>query len=363
MWRDQAENSENFNNNKIFVSLNSMSSKLQLNPPGLTVNVKAGIQFHPRVVTKVDKAFDIMCVYMQSFKTVTYPVSVRSVHQTVLIQADSIFKSVWIDFSMIPLNDLTEKAEQPRCKYEVLEGGPAGKPAKTVTIGQALYHKWSCESSSPGQAISSRWLLKWPTRGLSTNVSILDLWCMSVYNCQVDDGTGSSIEILNADGYEVYFSSLPSWHLPHFLITSRCAVDKYILQNLEYQTNLMAGQEAHAFKFADRVVVNFQCSIRIDLKPEGADCPVKQLFPHLMQLLYILGYFSDPNVLHWWKCESHWSGCRTPQCLTTSLISRQQQSWTSEWIPSQFLAPKVIKRQRETSEWFWLCQPIQMGKI
>lgn len=72
---------------------------------------------------------------------------------------------------------------------------------------------------------------------------------MTVHSCYVEDGSGTRVEILTNDG---------------------CAVDKYILNNLEYQSPLAAGQEAHAFKFADKIVINFQCSIRLDIKK--GDC-------------------------------------------------------------------------------------------
>lgn len=47
-----------------------------------------------------------------------------------------------------------------------------------------------------------------------------------------------------------------------------------MLDNLEYGPgDLQAQKEAHAFKFADRVVVNFQCSIRLDIR--DGECPVR----------------------------------------------------------------------------------------
>jgi len=55
-----------------------------------------------------------------------------------------------------------------------------------------------------------------------------------------------------------------------------CEKDQFLLRNLEYGTqtadmrggHLMASQEAHAFKFADRVIVNFQCSIQLEIRGE-----------------------------------------------------------------------------------------------
>jgi hypothetical protein len=53
----------------------------------------------------------------------------------------------------------------------------------------------------------------------------------------------------------------------------RCAIDRYLLDNLEYGPGpLQAQKEAHAFKFGDKTVVNFQCSIRLDIR--DGECPV-----------------------------------------------------------------------------------------
>ena len=78
---------------------------------------------------------------------------------------------------------------------------------------------------------------------------------MVVYDCFVDDTSGDRIQLVDEDG---------------------CALDKNILNNLEYPMDLMAGVEAHVFKYADRPNVYFQCQIRIDIKEPGSDCVVKK---------------------------------------------------------------------------------------
>ncbi|CAD5209461.1 unnamed protein product [Bursaphelenchus xylophilus] len=176
------------------------------NPPGLLISTKVMISFHDEFITKVDRGYEISCFYMEAEKTVTYPVSV----------------------SMASLQPVTQNAEMPRCRYEVLDPFTK-KPVSIVSVGNKLLHRWVCDSGSP------------------------DLWCMTVHSCFVEDGSGTEIVILNDKG---------------------CAIDRYLLDNLEYGPGLLQAQkEAHAFKFADRIVVNFQCSIKLDIKDGECGVP------------------------------------------------------------------------------------------
>uniref|UniRef100_A0A915CCS5 ZP domain-containing protein n=1 Tax=Parascaris univalens TaxID=6257 RepID=A0A915CCS5_PARUN len=128
--------------------------------------------------------------------------------------------------SMRSLEPFTELAEMPRCQYEVVDPLTM-EPLSVVSVGNKLLHKWTCDSTAPS------------------------LWCMTVHSCFVEDGSGTQFVILDDNG---------------------CAVDRYLLDNLEYGPgDLQAQKEAHAFKFADHVVVNFQCSIRLDIR--DGECP------------------------------------------------------------------------------------------
>ncbi|KAK0393102.1 hypothetical protein QR680_000055 [Steinernema hermaphroditum] len=102
----------------------------------------------------------------------------------------------------------------PMCRYEILEGGPHGEPVKFALIGMQVYHKWTCDSETEGN------------------------FCMKVHSCVVDDGKGDAVQLLDDNG---------------------CAKDKFLLNNLEYPTDLMAGQESHVYKYADRSELFFQC--------------------------------------------------------------------------------------------------------
>ncbi|VDN03276.1 unnamed protein product [Thelazia callipaeda] len=163
------------------------------------------ISFHPLFITKVDRAYRVQCFYMEADKTV----------------------STQIEVSEITTAFQTQIVPMPVCRYEILDGGPTGQPIQFATIGQPVYHKWTCDSET------------------------VDTFCAVVHSCFVDDGNGDTVEILNADG---------------------CALDKYLLNNLEYPTDLMAGQEAHVYKYADRSQLFYQCQISITIKEPNSEC-------------------------------------------------------------------------------------------
>uniref|UniRef100_A0A1I8C1J8 ZP domain-containing protein n=1 Tax=Meloidogyne hapla TaxID=6305 RepID=A0A1I8C1J8_MELHA len=109
----------------------------------------------------------------------------------------------------------------------ILEGGPTGQPIQFAIIGQQVYHKWTCDSET------------------------IDTFCAVVHSCTVDDGNGDTVQILNEEG---------------------CALDKFLLNNLEYPTDLTAGQEAHVYKYADRSQLFYQCQISITIKEPHSEC-------------------------------------------------------------------------------------------
>ncbi|VDK27980.1 unnamed protein product [Gongylonema pulchrum] len=180
-----------------------------LNPRGIFVTTTVVISFHPLFVTKVDRAYRVQCFYMEADKTV----------------------STQIEVSEITTAFATQVVPMPICRYEILDGGPSGQPIQFATIGQQVYHKWTCDSET------------------------VDTFCAVVHSCFVDDGNGDKVELLNADG---------------------CALDKYLLNNLEYPTDLMAGQEAHVYKYADRSQLFYQCQISITIKEPNSECPRPQ---------------------------------------------------------------------------------------
>ncbi|VIO92991.1 cuticlin 1 precursor, putative [Brugia malayi] len=135
--------------------------------------------------------------------------------------------STQIEVSEMTTAFQTQVVPMPICRYELLDSGPTGQPIQFAIIGQPIYHKWTCESET------------------------VDTFCAIVHSCFVDDGNGDTVQILNEEG---------------------CALDKYLLNNLEYPTDLMAGQEAHVYKYADRSQLFYQCQITITIKEPNTDC-------------------------------------------------------------------------------------------
>ncbi|CAG9530287.1 unnamed protein product [Cercopithifilaria johnstoni] len=102
--------------------------------------------------------------------------------------------STQIEVQEITTAFFTQVVPMPVCRYEILDGGPTGQPVQYAIVGQPVYHRWTCDSET------------------------VDTFCMLVHSCVVDDGNGDSIELLNENG---------------------CALDKYLLNNLEYPTGII----------------------------------------------------------------------------------------------------------------------------
>lgn len=171
-----------------------------LNPPGVFYRVCAVVQLHPQFVTKVDKTFCASCFYMESVKELTQELGVSVLSST----------EVAISFPM------------PQCQYTIRRGSPSGPEIRFATVGEPVFHVWSCPSDSYG---------------------------MLVQNCYVDDGQGNRILIVDQNG---------------------CGVDRYIMQTPNYNAELnMAFQESHVFKFADKTITRFTCQIKVCIQAGG----------------------------------------------------------------------------------------------
>uniref|UniRef100_A0A1I7UVJ5 ZP domain-containing protein n=1 Tax=Caenorhabditis tropicalis TaxID=1561998 RepID=A0A1I7UVJ5_9PELO len=176
-----------------------------LNPKGTVVRTVVTISFHPLFITKVDRTYNLLCLYKEIETTVSDNIQVEEITTAAI----------------------TENLTMPICSYQILNGGPFGEPVQFGLVGQQVYHKWTCESDYD------------------------DTFCMVVHTCSADDGKNDRVFLIDSNG---------------------CALDKFLLTDLEYPENLLAGQEAHVYKFADRDALFFECQISITVKEPGEEC-------------------------------------------------------------------------------------------
>jgi hypothetical protein len=72
--------------------------------------------------------------------------------------------------SQLTTIEQTSRVPMPTCKYQILDGTEgAGADIRFAFVGQMVYHKWTCETSTT------------------------DTFCMTIYNCYVDDGKGDKV--------------------------------------------------------------------------------------------------------------------------------------------------------------------------
>ncbi|KRY01407.1 Cuticlin-1, partial [Trichinella pseudospiralis] len=190
-------------------------------PAGVFLSTIVVITFHPMFVTKVDRAYNVKCFYMAADKVVSSDLEVRELPS---FQSDHVQSMNSLLLSTLATELITQTVEMPECKYEVLSDGPTGQAIKYATVGQQVYHKWSCSSEA------------------------VDVYCMTVHSCSVEDGQGRRVLLLDENG---------------------CPQDKYLMANLNYPTDLAAQVDSMVFKFADKPSLFFQCQIRLSLKTDG----------------------------------------------------------------------------------------------
>ncbi|VDD87685.1 unnamed protein product [Enterobius vermicularis] len=173
---------------------------------GLSATTTVIISFHKLFITKIDKAYHLRCFYIESLQTL----------------------SQHMDVSAMTTVELVKQTKLPVCRYEILTGGPAGKPVQFVRVGDVVYHKWSCKPTAE------------------------ELYCMKVHSCVVYDGQGGdSVELVDKNG---------------------CASEPTVLPDLEYLGDLITGQQTNVFKFADRSSLYFSCQIELLVKDPYTKC-------------------------------------------------------------------------------------------
>ncbi|CAI2343438.1 unnamed protein product [Caenorhabditis sp. 36 PRJEB53466] len=201
------------NQNKIEVAHDKcgMVNEKTDQPSGSIRRLCIFVQLHPLFVTEADRSYCAQCIYMDSHV-------MKNIEST-------------LDISEAPPLQLSPQFDapvMPKCNYSIRKQGKDGPPVQYASIGDSVFHVWSCDGEHNG---------------------------ILVQNCHVEDGQGNKILIIDQNG---------------------CGIDHYVMDTPVYNgQQSVAFQETHVFKFAQRTVTRFICQIRICMK--GEDC--KRLSP------------------------------------------------------------------------------------
>ncbi|KAK6112580.1 Zona pellucida-like domain family protein [Brugia pahangi] len=127
-----------------------------------------------------------------------------------------------IEVSAIATQTLEYEYPFPNCIYTIRKDEIDGPILKYARVGDQIVHRWECLS---------------------------DVYGLLVHNCYVEDGQGEKQVIIDGNG---------------------CHTDRAVLGDPTYVESLnMAYRESLVFKFADRIIVRFQCQIRLCIKDAG----------------------------------------------------------------------------------------------
>uniref|UniRef100_F1L6E1 Cuticlin-1 n=1 Tax=Ascaris suum TaxID=6253 RepID=F1L6E1_ASCSU len=148
----------------------------------------------------------------------------RAFHIKCLYREAAKTVSSGLEVSVLPTQSLEYDFPMPVCTYTIRKDEIDGPILKYARVGDQIVHRWECQS---------------------------DMYGVLVHSCYVEDGQGEKELIIDEKG---------------------CHTDRTLLGDPTYVEALnMAYRESLVFKFADRVVVRFQCEIRLCLK-EGGGC-------------------------------------------------------------------------------------------
>ncbi|EFO24074.2 cuticlin 1 [Loa loa] len=129
-----------------------------------------------------------------------------------------------IEVSAIATQGLEYQYPFPNCIYTIRRDEIDGPILKYARVGDQIVHRWECLS---------------------------DVYGLLVHNCYVEDGQGEKQIIIDENG---------------------CHTDRTVLGDPTYVESLnMAYRESLVFKFADRIIVQFKCQIRLCVR-DGGGC-------------------------------------------------------------------------------------------
>ncbi|CAI4222010.1 unnamed protein product [Auanema sp. JU1783] len=173
----------------------SVSRRRSLNPRGVVMDVTMSVSFHREFTTSNDKIFHFNCFHLQKNESGSSTLPPAELHAG------------------------------PRCQYNILQS-PGGRAVGTVSMGQTVYHEWTCDHATDS--------------------------CLIVRNCALVAGQ-SRHNLIGQDG---------------------CSKDQTILPNLVYRNQTYISQNVSVFGVSTASLVYFECEILLIPSFEDDQCQI-----------------------------------------------------------------------------------------
>ena len=129
----------------------NMRRKREISPSGVGYSFTVVVQLHPLFITKVDRAYNVHCFYMETQKSLESELEVS-------------------DPTTQTINGIPQL---PECQYTVHRDSPHGPLAKYARVGDVLFHVWECQT---------------------------DMYSMLLHSCLADDGSGNKFMVVDDRG-------------------------------------------------------------------------------------------------------------------------------------------------------------------
>ncbi|KAF7637016.1 ZP domain-containing protein [Meloidogyne graminicola] len=198
----------------IEIRLNDCGMIKERRPHGMSYSINLIVNFHPRFVTKVDRAYKILCSYQHTERPVGTDLEVGTVPTEPLL-SDAILV--------------------PDCEYTMRIGDPNGPIATTtIRVGELIFHRWECSQDSRK---NREFYLK------IFYFSYKAVYGMLVKNCRVFDGGNENVTLIDERG---------------------CPTKTGVIQSPPVYSEALniAYAPIFAFHFPDRSQMNFRCQIQ-----------------------------------------------------------------------------------------------------
>ncbi|VBB34182.1 unnamed protein product [Acanthocheilonema viteae] len=182
----------------------NVNRKREVNPRGMAYSFTVIVQLHPLFITKVDRAYNVRCFYMEENKEVDAEL------QTML---------AWEKLNDLTTSMLESGHAMPQCSYTLHRDSPNGPVLRYGRVGDIVFHVWDCPS---------------------------DVYAMLIHSCYILDGLGGQHQVINENG---------------------CSIDDFIIPQLTYSSELtrsFAG--ASVVNLPDRESIYFSCQVKLCFK-------------------------------------------------------------------------------------------------